>query len=651
LVKIDDPSASLRRMFRFRTLGNGGTSGDEAIAKAARLQQELNGLGASHEIGDEETQGLHALYFRMFHSLEHEQLAKLLRGLDMVVTQRLQGAAVDGAATVRTLLSEMFPTVRRDDELLHRVHVELHEEEQCNTLLQVQFTQLSTLVSFLRSHLSSQAYIFARVPFKLKEKWGDDVIVALDSIERTYDQRASEGDPPLASAAAMLEAGIVDYEHIFSSDPEVPLHEFMVTALGSEQVLYDELPLMRVLPGKIAARHYVELRKVLHHWAHRPTAAAPTAEKWSWPFFFSSQEVITTSEVSPERSKDVASRWVLWFETSSDLVDTDASAQVRGWLDGLISHLIVADRQTKLLTSTATFLQLRWRCVQSRRQYKAEQAAALAAREAAERALAQLKSASDDELPGAIAAARSHMRASAELRELLPMKQNQVAEIARARSELRWKTLQRYTATAAVAFAVVAICIPLLKSWLSASRAATEFLPLERTMETSSATAVVDLGPFDDSQSLSEGLPSLDISIQLDEQAHAVEQAQGDVAEESAGASPDIVDAEREKGWPTPVQQMTIAESRTATPPAVPNSAIPTQATTQATLAVIGKDKMVDLTILSFAFITVAIASWLVARRRRNVRDRLNDLVALRKAGLVSEQNYLEREREILRDI
>jgi len=49
--------------------------------------------------------------------------------------------------------------------------------------------------------------------------------------------------------------------------------------------------------------------------------------------------------------------------------------------------------------------------------------------------------------------------------------------------------------------------------------------------------------------------------------------------------------------------------------------------------------------------LVVPIAWWLVRSRRHNVRDRLSDLVALWQAGLVPEQNYLEREREILQEI
>ena len=631
LVKVDDPSTSLRRTFRFRTLGSGVTSGDEAMAKAARLQHELGRLGASQEIEEDEAQGLQALYFRMFHSLEHEQLAKLLRGLDLVVTTRLQAVSADEDVTVRKLLGEMFPAVGNDVELLQRVHIELHEEEQCNTLLQVRFSQLSTLVQFLRSHLALQDYIFARVPFKLKEHWGDDVIVALDEIERTYDQNASEEGLPLAAAAVMLEQGIVDYEQIFASDPEAPLHRFMILALGSEQVLYSELPLMRVLPGGIAARHYVELRKLLHRWAHRPAATAPVTERWSWPFFFHSQEVTSSEvEVMGERSKDIASRWVLWFESSSDLVDAEASAQVRDWLDGIISQLTVAERRTQLLTSTAAILQDRWRGVLRHRRQRAEEAAAQAAHEAAQTALARLQGASDDELPGAIAAARPHVAANTKLAELLPEKQIRVAEVERQRSEMRRKALQRVAMSAAVAFAVLAICIPLLVR--SGSVLESPLLDLTEAAPTVGAVTQVELQLDDGGQTdpslADDGLTSEVMgAVEADSNPWPLrsETSHSEVAAAPAIVEPDFAaDAVGDKG----ADRVAGRASRDA----------------------LGFLEQLDTMLL--ASVLVAAASWLIYNRpRHNVRDRLSDLVALREAGLVSEHNYLEREREILQEI
>ena len=129
LLPIGEPSSNLRRTFRFRSHSSGAISGDEALAKAARLQQELGRIGTAGPLDEDEAHGLHDLYFRMFHSLEHEQIDKLLRGLDMVINSRAGSRDQSMSdATVRTQLVEMFPAVTDDHERLQRVHVELLEE-------------------------------------------------------------------------------------------------------------------------------------------------------------------------------------------------------------------------------------------------------------------------------------------------------------------------------------------------------------------------------------------------------------------------------------------------------------------------------------------------------------------------------------------
>jgi len=77
-----------------------------------------------------------------------------------------------------------------------------------------------------------------------------------------------------------------------------------------------------------------------------------------------------------------------------------------------------------------------------------------------------------------------------------------------------------------------------------------------------------------------------------------------------------------------------------------------------ATEVVEGDSTMVSAHLPSFFLIVpivlalVVLVSWYTAQRRRvNVRERLQQLVALKEDGLLSEQNYLAREREILQEI
>ena len=122
------------------------------------------------------------------------------------------------------------------------------------------------------------------------------------------------------------------------------------------------------------------------------------------------------------------------------------------------------------------------------------------------------------------------------------------------------------------------------------------------------------------------------------------------IAEESADTKPEIVDAKEPGSEPKLDMHTALSEGplTAATPLVAPDGAIPTVAVKQAAPGVIGQ---LDVTIVLPMLLVVAVASWFVRSRRHNVRDRLSDLVALRQAGLVSEQNYLEREREILQEI
>jgi hypothetical protein len=63
-----------------------------------------------------------------------------------------------------------------------------------------------------------------------------------------------------------------------------------------------------------------------------------------------------------------------------------------------------------------------------------------------------------------------------------------------------------------------------------------------------------------------------------------------------------------------------------------------------------------QLTSVVFILLLLLGAWWSVSSMvrwddRKSVRDRLSHLVSLREAGLVTEENYLERERELLQMI
>ena len=59
-----------------------------------------------------------------------------------------------------------------------------------------------------------------------------------------------------------------------ATNPEEPLNRFLATAVGSEQTLFEELPLMKCMPRSLSTKHYVELRKLLHLWASRSSEPA-----------------------------------------------------------------------------------------------------------------------------------------------------------------------------------------------------------------------------------------------------------------------------------------------------------------------------------------------------------------------------------------
>ena len=455
LVPIADPSEHLRRPFRFREATTGDTlSGDEAALKASRLMKELEQLvRSSSSLPGAQVASLQSLYFQMYHSLEHEQLDKVLRGLDTIISYSLQLAEASADHTISQRLREMFCDADDDKARLECVHVELQQEEQRACLLKTRFCELPDFVGFLRAHLGAQDYIFARVPLQLKEKWPYAVAEALRAIEGSHDHSL-----PLPEEARQLEASIVDYENIMAVDPEQTLHRFLITALGSEQALFEELPLMKLMPRGLQAKHYVELRKILHHWASRTVEATPHTVQWDWPFLFGAKDG-TAAPSTDVGTGDIASRWVLWFENTSDVVDAEAAAQVRDVLDGLISALITQEKVANLRVNAALQLQHGAFLMAARRRLRVEATAQLEAEQATKHALDALVAAQEPgTLHKALARARSVASSLPEMATAIYEKELWLADLEkRRRTAAQARCRARYS-VAAVCLVCVYLC-------------------------------------------------------------------------------------------------------------------------------------------------------------------------------------------------
>ena len=356
LMPIADPANQqhLRCVFRFRQVS--AAAGESALV-VERLELELarafeSGGGGGPSATSEAT---HSLFLNMFHSLDHGVLQGLLRALDIVIPHAVQtqSGAKMRDATVAELLEAMFPEVP-PDERLERVcsktlvgdesdaassaerrghHDErlLREEEQRGCLLGARGSELPSLLNFIRAQLDAPD--FSQVPIELKEKWNPAIELAMLEVHASF----GEG---LAAAAHDLEDSLGGYEEQLAQlaraaaargggagDANAGLHAFLTVALGAkdETELFEALPLMQQLPQGLAAKHYVELRKKLRRWAAQTAAHAPPTEGWFWPF--------VNKPAAP--SIDVAAAggevWgrAMWFETPADLIDIRAASEAR----------------------------------------------------------------------------------------------------------------------------------------------------------------------------------------------------------------------------------------------------------------------------------------------------------------------------------
>ena len=235
--------------------------------------------------------------------------------------------------TVRELLESMFPDVLSDerlervcskpvvgDDIAERGHHHderlLREEDQRECLLSARVSELPCLLHFIRTQLDAPD--FSTLPLALKDRWSDAINLAM------YNVPASFGED-LAAAAHELEVSLGDYQEQLVSDPNAGLQAFLTVVFGTERALFEELPLMKHLPPGLAARNYVELRKRLRRWAAQTTSHAAPTEGWFWPF------LNKTAAPSIDASATSGQVWgrAMWFETSADLIDIQAASEAR----------------------------------------------------------------------------------------------------------------------------------------------------------------------------------------------------------------------------------------------------------------------------------------------------------------------------------
>ena len=422
---------------------------------------------------------------------------------------------------------------------------------------------------------------------------------------------------------------------ILENDPSVSLQQFLSTALGSERALFEEIPLMRALQkagARIAAKHYVELRRLLHRWSRRQRQVASVATQWHWPLSTFGDASPPQDTSGAERSKDAVSRQLLWFEKSEDLYDAEAAGELRDCLDWIISEVVKIERREVRRISVLGWVQARVRLFLRRRRKKAAAEAARAALLAATQALQHLSESSNDSLPSAISTARKHLGVMPELDAMLAAKERDLSELQR-NAELRRQAIIRrgaliFTAVAAAAMAIftasmltstspmMAISMlpsPELREPLSASPYPTATLK-SRTLEWMPTAA--DAGASESMASVEQEAPPA---------APGVE-AEGDASEDTSVAEQEAPlaaadDAGLIASQPPPL----LTSSPELDADALNANAVPSS--------------------------LVEAENSEEGAAERSVRNRLQELKALREEGLLTEQNYLLREREIAQEI
>jgi len=248
LVHIANPESTehLRRICRFRQAAEGRGAGD-AVLTADRLLQDLKQAfdGSSSPSSQSEEHLSAADSHSMYHSLDYEQLAGVLRAIDVVVSFAMTNYAFEDlkAKTVIELLGEMYPGTpaeerldqicckaviadeedmssrRRRDERL------LVEDDQRLYLLKRQISELPSLLQFVKEQLTSQNYIYAHLPLVLKERLSDEFAEAVsdEGLRERFEEPTDELAAELPTLANDLEKTLLSWPNIdeeLAKDPQ-----------------------------------------------------------------------------------------------------------------------------------------------------------------------------------------------------------------------------------------------------------------------------------------------------------------------------------------------------------------------------------------------------------------------------------------------
>jgi len=390
---IADPTHPdhLRRLCRFNAALPYAATADAVMSTASQAAGLVRDLECVLGHGSDEAGGakLDTLYFMMLHSMEYEQLQCLVRGLASVVSDALNKGVTEASTTVRLLLLRMFPLTDTDRERLELAHIELEVErfaEQSRTLLDARFDELPALLTFVQRHLHGQDYAFAGVPSELKAKWGPEMTERLGGAEAAMVERGLN----LAIEAKALDASLRDYEAVLATVPEKRLAVFLSEVFNcDEEALAADLPIMAVLPGSLKAQHLVELRKQLRRWATQ--SSARQEETWQWSRTFLSERsaadlAALQQGVSPAEDPDPAHRFLMWFESTEDVV----VPAVRDCVFDLVNEVIALEAAAERKARAACYVQQHVRLhAESRRARAVLLAAAAAVLSAAEATVAE----------------------------------------------------------------------------------------------------------------------------------------------------------------------------------------------------------------------------------------------------------------------
>ena len=438
---------------------------------------------------------------------------------------------------------------------------------------------------------------------------------------------------------------------VMATNPEEPLHRFLATALGSEQALFEDQPLMQHMPRSLATKHYVELRKLLHLWGSRSVEPTSDVTSWDWPFFFVTEAPAAAAEPQPSLTgaEDAAARWVLWFEDSADLVDAEAAAQVRDVLDNMITTLVARERSAARTAARLSLCRSAFSQLQSHAQQKHQRRRRKEAQEAAGAALVALRNAKGiQDLGRALTNARPLTYALAELKDAVSSEEGRLRSLEQAEKDaIRERNAQQ---TTKVLWAISAALVALI----AVSVAARLSMTVPQSLQSVSIPAVPQIR-FEETR-IPAALQA-ESSVELSNRALATFEMEPAAQVESAGSSPQAdsswaaanpepQEAAVEGPWDELEEHKEVIDDEQ--PTGVPVVAGEGQSAVQ----------VQQMTAEEGAEEGAMVVERGGATAMRNAeptqvlrRFRLQNLQELRADGLISEQNFLRRQREILAEI